>query len=196
MAALSSRLALVTAGVTAMAATDDSALGLFKAALAIPGADRWQYDMARIRLAYGERLRRARAFVESRSQLRSALDIFERLSARPWADRAAQELRATGQSRPRAWVSVHKPLTPQEREIAELAAAGLTNKQIGARRFLSHRTVGAHLHSAYHKLGITTRAALRDALADPVQGPSPRAARVRAPESGPDGERADDAMSA
>jgi DNA-binding CsgD family transcriptional regulator len=195
MALLSSRLALVTAGVTAMATADDSALGLFEAALAIPGAERWQYDMARVRLAYGERLRRARAFVESRSQLGSALDIFERLGARPWADRAAQELRATGQSRPRAWVSVHEPLTPQEREIAELAAAGLTNKQIGARRFLSHRTVGAHLHSAYHKLGITTRAALRDALG-PVQGPGPRAARVRAPESGPDGEQADDAMSA
>jgi DNA-binding CsgD family transcriptional regulator len=173
MAALSSRLALVTAGVTAMATTDDSALGLFEAALAIPGAHRWQYDMARVRLAYGERLRRAHAFVESRSQLRSALDIFERLGAQPWADRAAQELRATGQSRSRAYVSAHEPLTPQEREVAELAAAGLTNKQIGARLFLSHRTVGAHLHSAYRKLGITARAALRDALADPVDSPGP-----------------------
>jgi len=77
------------------------------------------------------------------------------------------------------------PLTPQEKQIADLAAAGLTNKQIGARLFLSHRTVGAHLHGAYRKLGITTRAALRDALA-------PEQAR----EFGPAGEQADDAVPA
>ena len=185
MASLSPRLALVTAGVTAMATADDSALRLYEAALAIPGADRWQFDMARVQLAYGERLRRARAYLESRSQLRPALDIFERLGARPWADRAAQELRATGQSRLRGWVSACVPLTPQEQQIADLAAAGLTNKQIGARLFLSHRTVGAHLHGAYRKLGITTRAALRDALAP-----------ERAREFGPAGQQADDAVPA
>ena len=57
-------------------------------------------------------------------------------------------------------------LTPQEREIADLAATGLTNKQIGERLFLSHRTVGSHLYQIFPKLGITSRAALRDALGE------------------------------
>ena len=58
------------------------------------------------------------------------------------------------------------PLTAQEQQIAMLAAAGLTNKQIGERLYLSHRTVGAHLYQIFPKLGVTTRAALRDALGD------------------------------
>ena len=62
-------------------------------------------------------------------------------------------------------MSAHEPLTPQEREIAILAASGLTNKQIAGRLYLSHRTVGAHLHRVYRKLDVTTRVALRDALA-------------------------------
>jgi DNA-binding CsgD family transcriptional regulator len=60
----------------------------------------------------------------------------------------------------------HAALTPQEREIAMLAAAGMSNKEIGQRLFLSHRTVGAHLYQIFPKLGITSRAALRDALAE------------------------------
>jgi DNA-binding CsgD family transcriptional regulator len=166
MSTLSSRLALVAKGVMAIATPDDSALTLFEAALAIPAADRWQYDMARVQLAYGERLRRARSLVQSRSQLRAALETFQRLGARPWADRAAQELRATGQSKPRANQSHRYALTPQELEIAALAAKGLSNKQIGERLFMSHRTVGAHLYRMFPKLEITSRAALRDVLAE------------------------------
>jgi DNA-binding CsgD family transcriptional regulator/quercetin dioxygenase-like cupin family protein len=90
---------------------------------------------------------------------------FERLGARPWASRARNELRATGQTKPRVENYATAPLTPQEREIALLAASGLTNKQIAERLFLSPRTVGGHLHRAFPKLGIATRAALRDALA-------------------------------
>jgi len=165
VASLSSRLALLVAGSAAIAAPDHEAAALFGAALAIPDSDRWPFDLARVQLAYGERLRRTRATTLSRVHLTAALETFERLRARPWAVRARNELRATGQTRPRPDVSASEPLTPQEREIAELAAAGLTNKQIGERLYLSHRTVGAHLHGAYRKLGITTRAALRDALA-------------------------------
>ena len=80
-------------------------------------------------------------------------------------DRASAELRATGQTKPRAGDSVLDRLTPQEFEIASLAASGLTNKQIAERLFLSHRTVSGHLHRAFPKLGVATRAALRDALA-------------------------------
>ena len=68
-------------------------------------------------------------------------------------------------SNPRRSATTSPVLTPQQREIAELAGSGLTNKQIGERLFLSHRTVGAHLYQIYPKLGITSRAALRDALA-------------------------------
>jgi DNA-binding NarL/FixJ family response regulator len=127
---------------------------------------KFRRDLARVRLCYGERLRRARAITGSRAQLTAALETSERLGARPWADRAASQLHATGRMDPRAGMRERDPLTPQEREIAMLAAAGLSNKDIGQRLFLSHRTVGAHLYQIFPKLGITSRAALRDVLAD------------------------------
>jgi DNA-binding CsgD family transcriptional regulator len=164
IAALSSHLALVVGGSAAMTAPDNCALELFQAALALPGIDRWQFDLARVRLAYGERLRRHRAMTEARVQLGAALEIFERLRTRPWVERTSAELRATGQTRPRAGDNALDSLTPQELEIVRLAASGLTNKQIAERLFLSHRTVGGHLHRAFPKLGVATRAALRDAL--------------------------------
>jgi DNA-binding CsgD family transcriptional regulator len=165
LAGLSSRLALVVGASAAMTAPDDRALELFQAALALPGIELWQFDLARVRLAYGERLRRRRAMVDARVQLNAALEIFERLRARPWTERASAELRATGQTKPRAGENVRDRLTAQEYEIVRLAASGLTNKQIAERLFLSHRTVGGHLHRAFPKLGVATRAALRDALA-------------------------------
>ncbi|MET8536579.1 AAA family ATPase [Streptomyces sp. NPDC005065] len=165
VAAISSRHALLTEASAALcAATDDEALQLFAKALAVPGAQRWPFDFARIQLAYGERLRRSRATTESRGPLSAALSAFEHLGARPWAERAEAELRAAGWSRRRTETSKAHTLTPQELEIARLAASGLTNKQIAERLFLSHRTVGAHLYQVYPKLGITSRAMLRDAL--------------------------------
>ena len=162
--ALSPRLALMVGGCAAIAAPDDTALGLFQETLALPGIEPWQFYLARVRFAYGERLRRARAMVEARVQLNAALAIFDRLGARPWMDRASAELRATGQTKPRAGDNVLDRLTPQEFEIVSLAASGLTNRQIAERLFLSHRTVGGHLHRAFPKLGVSARAALRDAL--------------------------------
>ena len=164
VAGLSRRLALVVGASAAMTARDDDALELFQAALALPGIERWPFDLARVRLAYGECLRRRRAMRQARVQLNAARDIFERLKARPWLDRASAELRATGQTKPHAGDNVLDRLTPQELEIVSLAASGLTNKQIAERLFLSHRTVGGHLHRAFPKLGVGTRAALRDAL--------------------------------
>jgi DNA-binding CsgD family transcriptional regulator len=164
VAALSPRLALLATAAEAMAAPDDLALGLFETALAVPGTGRFPFDLGRVRLCYGERLRRARATTGSRAQLTSALEIFERLRARPWAARAVGELRAAGQIDPRASQRARDSLTPQELEIAKLAAAGLSNKQIGQRLFLSHRTIGAHLYQIFPKLRVTSRAALRDAL--------------------------------
>jgi DNA-binding CsgD family transcriptional regulator len=165
VAAISPRLAMLQHGCAAVAAADDAALDLFEQALAVPGADRWPFEMARIRLCYGERLRRTRATTEARTQLAEALEVFQRLGAHPWTSRAGGELRATGQSTRRVVGPLHDDLTAQEREIALLAAGGMSNKQIGERLFLSHRTVGAHLYRIFPKLGITSRAALRDALA-------------------------------
>jgi DNA-binding CsgD family transcriptional regulator/tetratricopeptide (TPR) repeat protein len=171
IAALSSRVALVALGSAAIAAaTDGSAVELFEEALAVPGVERWSFDLARVQLAYGERLRRTRTVTEARVQLTAAIETFDRMGARPWASRARAELRATGQSKPRVGCSTTVPLTAQEREIASLAASGMTNKQIAERLFLSPRTVGGHLHRVFPKLGVSTRAALRDALASVAPG--------------------------
>lgn len=98
--------------------------------------------------------------------LDAALSTFERLGAAPWSARAANELRASG-ILTRTVVPGSGPpsqLTPQERQVAQLAATGLTNKQIAAQLFLSPRTVAAHLRGVFRKLNVTSRAGLRDAL--------------------------------
>lgn len=159
---MSSRLALLAGASAALLATDDEAAAGFEQALASPEASAWRFDFARVQLLYGERLRRSRRSAQARAPLRSALETFEGLRAQPWAHRAAGELRATGESRQRE--HDRDTLTPQERKIALLAASGLTNKQIGQKLFLSPRTVGFHLYRVFPKLGITSRAALRDAL--------------------------------
>ncbi|MFD8079809.1 response regulator transcription factor, partial [Streptomyces sp. NPDC059718] len=165
IAALSSRHALLTHACTALTTTDDhQALHLFTHALQIPGARRWTFDHARVQLAHGERLRRSRATTESRTPLAAALSAFQRLGARPWTERAETELRAAGTAKRRPGTATPHTLTPQELEIARLAASGLTNKQIAERLYLSHRTIGAHLYQIYPKLGITSRGMLRDAL--------------------------------
>ncbi|MEU9048328.1 MULTISPECIES: AAA family ATPase [unclassified Kitasatospora] len=165
LAAVSSRHAMLVEASAALCTDDDEeALRLFALALDTPGGERWRFDHARVRLAYGERMRRARATAESRTVLRAALAAFEDLGARPWAERAQQELRAAGGNGRRA-----AGPSAQETEIARLAASGLTNRQIADRLFLSHRTVGAHLYQIYPKLGITSRTMLRDAL-DPTAG--------------------------
>ena len=166
VAELSPRLAMTVDAAAALVAPDAQAPGLFDAALAVAGGERWPFERARIMLAYGARLRRIKATTDARAHLTDALDVFHRLGAHPWAARAAAELRATGQSIGGLPPAGPAALTPQQREIAELAAAGLTNKQIGERLFLSPRTVGTHLYQIFPKLGITSRAALRDALAD------------------------------
>ena len=124
-------------------------------------------------------LRAGGATTQARQQLGAALDIFRRLDARPWQARAENELRAAGlvpeTREARGTAAGIVPLTSQEYEVAMLAAAGLTNKQIGERLFLSHRTVAAHLYQAFPKLGVTSRAALRDALLPPPD-PEPHSA--------------------
>ncbi|WP_093606316.1 AAA family ATPase [Lentzea waywayandensis] len=163
VAATSARLTLLVGAATAISAPAAAAGALFEQALAVPGVERWPFHLARVHLAYGEHLRRTRAVAESRVHLVAALDGFERLSAAPWTARARNELRAAGRN-PAPMGAEPASLTPQERAIALLAATGLTNKQIGQRLLLSPRTIGAHLYRIFPKLGIASRAALRDAL--------------------------------
>ena len=103
------------------------------------------------------------------AQLAAALDTFSRIGARPWAERTRNEIRATGVTAASNTGTSAVTLTPQQRQIAVLAAQGLTNKQIGERLFLSPRTVATHLYQLFPKLGITSRAALGDAIARQTQ---------------------------
>ncbi|MEU2227732.1 helix-turn-helix transcriptional regulator [Streptomyces sp. NPDC018347] len=162
----SPRMAMLTLAARALVAPDAEALVLFRAAVDSPNARDWPFDHARVRLLFGERLRRLRVIAESRHHLNAATETFIRLGAAPWAARSAAELRAAGQPRSgtAADAAASAGLTAQEMKIAFLAAEGLTNKQIGERLFLSSRTVSSHLYRIFPKLGIRSRAALRDAL--------------------------------
>ena len=131
-------------------------------AITDPGHDRWPFDLARIQLTYGSHLRRIKSTTDARHHLAAAAETFRLLGATPWTARADRELRATGITVAKADTGLAS-LTPQQRQIAELAAAGHTNKEIAARLFLSPRTVSTHLYQVFPKLGITSRAALRDA---------------------------------
>ncbi len=165
IARISPRLALLATASRALTAPAGQAGQLFDQALGIAGADRWPFEFARVQLAFGEHLRRTRAASDARIHLGAAIGTFGVLGARPWADRATSELRATRLTVTRSEHHWTEELTAQERQIASLAAAGLTNKQIAQRLYLSPRTVGNHLYRTFPKLGIATRAGLRDALA-------------------------------
>ncbi|GAA0462425.1 LuxR family transcriptional regulator [Paractinoplanes deccanensis] len=117
-------------------------------------------ELARTRLAYAEWLRRGRHIVRAREPLQAALAEFRRAGAAHLAERAARELLATGTAPAGARDADRLQLTPQELRIAELAAGGLTNKEIADQLHLSPRTVATHLYKAFPKLGVTTRAQL------------------------------------
>jgi DNA-binding CsgD family transcriptional regulator len=167
VASLSSRLALLVGAAEALVAPVESADDMFVKALAAPDVDRWPFDLARVQLLYGEHLRRVRAVSLARVPLEAALEAFEFLDARPWAARASSQLLATGLHREdgRDRLAV---LTSRELDVASMAAAGLTNRQVGQRLGISPRTVSAHLYRVYSKLAVGSRAALRDALSEPV----------------------------
>jgi DNA-binding CsgD family transcriptional regulator len=126
----------------------------------------WPFTRARLQLAYGVWLRRQRRVADSRAPLRVARDAFDALGAAPWGERARQELRASGETSRHRSYELIDALSPQELQIAQLAAAGMTNKEIGRQLFLSHRTISTHLYNVFPKLGITARSQLRAALQD------------------------------
>jgi len=139
---------------------EDEAEALFKEALRADLAA-WPLIRSRTQLAYGEWLRRHRRALESRDHLRIARDTFDALGAIPWSERARRELRAAGEVSRRRDPDARDQLTPHELQIAQLAAEGLTNREIGQRLYLSHRTVSSHLHRIFPKLGVASRSELR-----------------------------------
>ncbi|MFD7844197.1 AAA family ATPase [Nocardia sp. NPDC059764] len=142
---------------------DDHAEDLYTRALAIHDREARPIEFARTALLYGEWLRRARRKSEARTHLTEALEVFDRLDLRPWAERARHELSAAGApaADPPGARTTATGLTPQELQIVRLAAEGLSNRDIAAQLFLSHRTVGYHLYKAYPKLGVTSRGELK-----------------------------------
>ena len=148
----------VAARCAALTADDADAEPLWREAIAAHEGDGRPFEQARTRLLYGEWLRRNRRRAGAREHLLAAAAAFARMGARPWQERAEAELRAAGAGAPA--VTADDPLaqlTPQELQVVRLAAAGASNKQIGAQLFLSPRTVGFHLYRAFPKLGVTTR---------------------------------------
>ncbi|WP_433239618.1 AAA family ATPase [Streptosporangium sp. CA-135522] len=129
-------------------------------ALKLHAQDNRLFDQARTHLLYGEWLRRARRKADARGHLQTALNTFEHLGAVPWSDRARAELNLIGMTTTPARSVDAVRLTPQELQIVRLAAQGMSNRDIAAQLFLSHRTVGHHLYKAYPKLGIATRGEL------------------------------------
>jgi DNA-binding CsgD family transcriptional regulator len=144
----------------ALLSDGDQAERYFLTALNHHATSRRRFDRARTELAYGDFLRRARRRVDARAHLRAAQQTFSDLGAGSWADRAAQELRASGETVRRREPSAASELTHQELEVARLVAEGLSNREAAARLFISRRTVEFHLRNVFTKLGISSRTKL------------------------------------
>ena len=138
--------------------------GLYREAVERLRRTKLRADLARSHLLYGEWLRREHRRSDARAQLQAAHDQFTTMEMEAFAGRAATELAATGGKARKRIIETRDDLTPQERQIAHLARDGLSNPEIGARLFLSPRTVEWHLRKVFTKLGIRSRHELSSAL--------------------------------
>ena len=157
--------ALVERSLALAVADDDTAVAAYERALVAHEQDTSRFEAARTRLLYGERLRRAGRRVNARVQLRAALDEFTAADLLAWADRAAQELDATGATARSRGPVREEPLTSQETRVALLVAKGQSNKEVAAALFLSPKTVEHHLGSVFRKRGYRSRAELAAPMA-------------------------------
>jgi len=151
----------VLARAQALLADDERADSLFTEAIERLGRTRVVVHHARARLLYGEWLRRVNRRVDARRYLSDAHEMFTRMGAQAFAERARRELVATGEKVRKHSVGTGDELTGQEAQIARLAGDGLTNQEIGAQLFISTHTVEWHLRKVFVKLGITSRRQLR-----------------------------------
>ena len=156
---VSPRVEQLVARARGILAPSEEAEVHFTTALADPAGHQWPFERAQLRLDYGEWLRRRRRINDAKPELTQALATFQRLGARSSAQRADAELRACGVATagPSAGTDALWELTPQQRQIVQLAGEGLTNLEIAERLFLSPRTVGSHLYRIFPKLGIADR---------------------------------------
>jgi DNA-binding CsgD family transcriptional regulator len=150
----------------ALVSEGEAAERLYREAIDRLGRTRMRVELARAHLLYGESLRRQRRRLDAREQLRTAHEMFTAMGIEAFADRAARELLATGETARKRTAETAGHLTAQEAQIARLARDGLSNPEIGARLFISPRTVEYHLRKVFTKLDIGSRKELLDALAD------------------------------
>jgi DNA-binding CsgD family transcriptional regulator len=155
----------IEAGSRALLSDGRDAEPLYREAVERLARSRGEVHLARAQLLYGEWLRRENRRVDAREQLRAAHDTFSRIGAEGFAERARAELLATGETAPRRTVETRDVLTPQEAQIARMASDRQTNPEIGAKLFISPRTVEYHLRKVFTKLDISSRKELRGALA-------------------------------
>lgn len=160
----SPRLRALISRARGLLADPEDAEPHFRAALADPVLQYWPFERAQTLLDLAEWLRRRRRIAEARRPLTEALEIFRRLGAHPWIERARAESRAAGLDVTDAAPDTLAELSPQQQQIIRLAARGLTNREIGEKLFLSSRTVSSHLYRSFPKLGITARSQLRDLI--------------------------------
>jgi len=151
----------------ALVSESEAAELLYREAIDRLGQCRGAVALARAHLVYGEWLRRENRRADARAQLRTAYDMFARIGAEAFTERARGELLATGETIRKRAADVPDELTAQERQIARRARDGQSNPEIGAELFLSPRTVEWHLRKVFTKLGISSRRQLREAMPDP-----------------------------
>jgi DNA-binding CsgD family transcriptional regulator len=157
------------ARAAALLAEGEAAERLYREAIKRLSRVRTRATLARAHLLYGEWLRREHRRVDAREQLRVAHAMLSEMGMEAFAERARRELLATGETVRKRTVETLDELTPQELQVARLAAGGQTNSEIGVQLFLSHRTVEWHLSKVFGKLGISSRKQLRSALSDVAQ---------------------------
>jgi DNA-binding CsgD family transcriptional regulator len=151
----------IEARCRALRSNDEAAEPLYLEAIDRLGRTRVRVELSRAHLLYGEWLRRTNRRLEAREQLRAAHETFTTMGARIFAQRAARELAATGETVRKRTVETVSDLTAQETQIARMVREGLSNSEIGARLFISSRTVEWHLSKIFAKLQITSRRQLR-----------------------------------
>ncbi|MCX4538422.1 AAA family ATPase [Streptomyces sp. NBC_01669] len=164
-ATTSLRLRLIVCRAQGLLTDDARAEELLREAAFTPGGESWPFERALALADLGEWLRRQQRPADARAPLHEAQELFQGLGAAPWVHRTAAELRAAGVDTAEAHrQDAVMELTPQQLAIVQLAAQGLSNKDIATRLFLSPRTVGFHLNRAFPKLGVTSRFQLRDVI--------------------------------